>query len=955
VKQKFVTLYINKSALSILKSLLSILFLVFYINTQAQLEADNWTIAGYEYTTFNGASFPSQVSFPPTVGSSGFGSLTQSDKNGKLLFFMDAGIVYDRNFKPMPSSFSSNGNVGLLYTVNSSEISQPTLCVPYPNQDSMYIIFHINSTSVLPTSKLYYSIIDLRLNNGNGDVVPGFRNIPLFAGQDVQYKLTAALHCNKNDVWVMGHFIESDKYFSILIDNTGVSSTVNYFTGSFIPSPLPNISWHKNNMGCMKVSALGNRMAANFQGLSFTELWDFNNSTGLATNMKLLTSAPPINDTLGSNQSSSNYYGPYGIEFSPSGNLLYISTNYNYYTYVTLPNGFSSNRTCYLNQYDLTLSTQMQIQASQFQVKREFAYAGAIQLANNGKLYMVTNNALSEIPNPENYGNCGFNLFFLVTGYSGLNLPIFLQSYFRYPIIATGNCQFQNISFSIQNPVGVSSVVWDFGDPASGVNNSSTSFNPTHIFSTQGSYLVKAVLQNANGCGADTIRKLVYAGQYKVYLGKDTSFCKNDTLTLKMKIPLATNTWSNGSTDTLIKITQPGTYWVKVKLGECIASDTIVVTQNPLPQFSLGADTVICNNATITLAPNPNYINSTYTWSNGTSNATNTVSNAGLHWLQLTDSKGCKYRDSITISFKTLPNYSLGNDTAICQKDTITLNATVAGATNYTWNTTATTATIKAFTTNTYWCDVNKEGCIYRDSINLLVKPLPLVNLGKDTTICEDKTYLLNATNPNASYLWQDASTNPTYLVTQAGTYHVKVTMSNCINRDTTIVQYQLKPKFTLGQDKLICPSLTYTLNPQLNPNGISFLWQDGSTDTTLKITQAGLYYLDITNYCGTTRDSILVTKGLCKVYVPTAFTPNNDNINDVFKIGGGEAIKDFTLTVFNRWGAKVYTTTNTQNGWNGTVNSKAQPTGAYIYNITYKDAVTNEVFKMKGTVVLIR
>jgi gliding motility-associated-like protein len=579
-------------------------------------------------------------------------------------------------------------------------------------------------------------------------------------------------------------------------------------------------------------------------------------------------------------------------------------------------------------------------------------------MANNGKMYISEfGGGLDEITYPENLGaSCNF-IPSVINNQSGFTtaLPTFLQSFFRYPIIATGNCQLQNMSFNIQNPIGVSSIVWDFGDPASGVNNSSTSFTPNHIFSSQGSYLVKAVLQNSNGCGADTIRKLVYAGQYGVNLGNDTSFCTGDSIRLRMHIPLGRTTWSTGSTDTAIYISQPGTYWVRVNLGDCIASDTIVVTTNALPQFSLGADTVICNNASITLVPNPNYNGSSYLWSNNVITPTNTVSNAGLHWLQIKDSKGCKWRDSINISFKTLPNYSLGNDTAICQKDTLLLNATVTGSTGYTWNTGAISPTLKAFNTNTYWCDVNKEGCIYRDSINLLVKPLPIVDLGRDTTICEDKTYLLNATNPNAVYLWQDSSVAPTYTVTQPGIYHVKVTLNGCITKDTTNVQYQLKPRFTLGADKLICPGLTFILNPNLNNNGLQFLWQDATVAPTYTVFQSGLYYVDISNYCGPTRDSILISKGLCKVFVPTAFSPNGDGINDLFKVGGGEAIKDFKLTLFNRWGAKVFETTSVSNGWNGTLNNATQPTGAYVYYLEYKDAVTNELFKMRGTVVLLR
>jgi gliding motility-associated-like protein len=936
-----------------------ILFVVIFCKTAtAQLEADNWVIGGESYLTFNGGSTPSQILFPSQFGIGGSTAISPSDKNGNLLFFTNGEYLYNKNTTLFPSMGNINSGFTPLKSTNSNaEVSQPTLCIPYPGHDSLYIIFHIyHSFNNDLESPLFYSIVNTKLDNGLGDLVPGQRDIPLLNGDNVQFKLTAALHCNKKDIWVLGHLLNSDKYFSILVTENGVSTTPTFFMGNFIPNPYIN-SLHKNNMGCIKVSALGNRMAANMQGMEFTELWDFNNSTGIGTNMKMITSAPPAGETV-YYALYDHFVGPFGIEFSPSGNIMYISTSYSYYTFVNVE-GNLTNAVSYLEQYNVNLPTQAQIQATQLLVKKiQGAYSGAIQVANNGKMYLTTGSALSEVPNPENYGSCGFNPYVFTFGFSGRSIPIFLQSYFRYPVIAVGNCNFTTMSFNIQNPIGVSSIAWDFGDPASGINNTSTLPNPTHIFSAQGSYTIKAVLQNSNGCGADTIRKVVYAGEYKVFLGNDTSFCKNDTLTLRMKIPNAQNEWSNGSRDTLLKVTQPGKYWVTVRLGECVAADTINITEDALPQFTLGNDQLICSNISTTLAPSPTYTNATYTWSNAATTPTTTITTAGDYWLLLKDAKGCTWRDTVKVNYKQLPNYTLGADKAICEKDTLTLDATVVGATSYTWKNGATTPAIKAYTTGTYWCDVNKDGCIYRDSIDILVKPLPIAALGKDTTICEDNTHTLNATNTNSTYKWQDGATTPTYTVSLAGQYYVTVTKQGCISKDTINISYQLKPRFSLGADQLICPNFTITLQPKFiitDTLPLQYQWYDGSSNPTYTATQQGLYFVDISNYCGDTRDQIMISKGLCKIYVPTIFTPNNDGKNDLFKIEGGEEVKDFELTIYNRWGTKILQTKNIQQGWDGTINGKAQPAGAYIYLIQYKDALTNKTEVIKGTVMLMR
>ena len=218
--------------------------------------------------------------------------------------------------------------------------------------------------------------------------------------------------------------------------------------------------------------------------------------------------------------------------------------------------------------------------------------------------------SLSVINRPEILGTgCQFvqDALFIDDGTSqhhcDFGLPNFIQSYFNDPIIAIGNCQFSNISFSVQNLIGVNNVIWDFGDPASGANNSSTSLTPTHIFSQEGQYQVKAILFNNNGCGADTIFKIVHAGEFKVFLGSDTTICQGDTLALRIKIPNAVNLWNDNSTDTTIAVTQAGQYWVRVTLGECTATDTINVVMRSLPVFSLGNDTTVCMNQSLSLAP----------------------------------------------------------------------------------------------------------------------------------------------------------------------------------------------------------------------------------------------------------------------------------------------------------------------------------------------------------------
>jgi gliding motility-associated-like protein len=725
----------------------------------------------------------------------------------------------------------------------------------------------------------------------------------------------------------------------------------------------------------------------------------------------------------------------------------------------------------------------------------------ALQLAPNGKIYIAkeTKDSLAVINHPNNHGllaNFQKNGVFLAGRLSSLGLPAFNQSLFYNPIIITGNCLFTNISFSLNNIPDLDSVKWNFGDVASGSNNFSNLFSPTHIFTAEGIYTVQAILYNKQGCSADTVYKKVYAGPFKVFLGNDTGFCQKDTLLLKTNIPNATNLWNNGSTDTILKVSTAGKYWVKVSLVGCTASDTIDIVQNPLPLFSLGNDTAICNNASISIQPKTTLNNVLYNWSTSSTQPLINVSNAGLYWLKITNNKGCSYIDSIVINSSQLPNYTLGNDTAICSKDTLNLNAFVSTATSYFWNTGATTPTIKVTNAGIYWCNVNSNGCVYRDSVTVSVNPLPAFsfgadktycgfssftlkpnlpniseylwqdgstkdslilvqsgtfwarvknnfgcvfadtvqinlnqypsfNLGKDTTLCEGQLLALNAFAPNAtSYTWQNGSTNQQLQINNTGVYwcrvnaagciktdtiaityvnlpivnlgidtllcnndtlllnaanigatylwntgettasivakqpklyNVKVTKNNCTNTDGVLIQYSKTPVFNLGLNQSICSGDSIVLKPLVNVNDGNFLWNTASTNTSIVVKTEGSYFLKISNTCGSFTDTIVYTKGVCKFIIPNAFSPNGDQVNDVFLPLYGENVVKYRLTIFNRNGHIVFTSVDRNKAWDGTKNGTPLPVATYYWVLDYATSHNGNFNHLSGSITLLR
>jgi len=398
-----------------------------------------------------------------------------------------------------------------------------------------------------------------------------------------------------------------------------------------------------------------------------------------------------------------------------------------------------------------------------------------------------------------------------------------------------------------------------------------------------------------------------------------------------------------------------GNYNVRIKdVNSCTGTDTIQVIKYPAPIFFIGNDTALCTGAAILLkAPKGNQYQ--YKWQDNSVADTYTVTNTGLYSLKVTNQYNCFFTDTVLILFKSIPNFSLGNDTSLCSGKSLNLQKFTPGW-SYLWNTGSILPSISINSPGLFWLKVSDSGCVKTDSIYVSLTPLPIVDLGNDTSICEGQTLQLkiNNNNNNNGYLWQDNSTNNTYTVSHEGIYSVFVTKNNCTIGDTIDVQYQLKPNFTLGPDQSICENQTILLQPVVNP-GWQLKWNNGSNQSFYKVTTQGTIYLDAKNTCGSTRKEVLFTKGLCKVYVPNSFSPNGDGKNDVFKVSGTESITEFHLQVFNRYGQLIFETTDKNKGWDGSIKNQPVQSGNYVYLLEYKQSAYVKKQMVRGSCLLIR
>lgn len=193
----------------------------------------------------------------------------------------------------------------------------------------------------------------------------------------------------------------------------------------------------------------------------------------------------------------------------------------------------------------------------------------------------------------------------------------------------------------------------------------------------------------------------------------------------------------------------------------------------------------------------------------------------------------------------------------------------------------------------------------------------------------------------------------------KSGIYSIQANLigkCDIVNDSTQVkVMSSALQTFTLGPDTALCANTTLVLNAR---NGYSsYLWQDGSTDSTFKVTQPGTYHISVKDSCGNDlKDAITVRINVCnqEFYIPNSFTPNGDGRNDVFRPLLSNVAINYRFTVYNRWGEKVFETTEIGKGWNGNTRGEHDVTSTYIWTCSYQFAGTRPKNE-KGTVVLIR
>jgi gliding motility-associated-like protein len=457
--------------------------------------------------------------------------------------------------------------------------------------------------------------------------------------------------------------------------------------------------------------------------------------------------------------------------------------------------------------------------------------------------------------------------------------------------------------------------VWNLGEFGNAVNNSVV-FSPAITYGFEGNKSANLLVVNSNGCRDSVTRVLAVSKSPPLHFGfKDTLICPPDTLKLQA-FGEGSFTWDalpgllSGVNTSSPLVAPLATTWYKVtqRLETCTGTDSVRVRVTNSVVLNALADTAICLGDNVVLRTGGNA--NTYQWSpanllsNPSAQSPSALVQVATRFKVVATVSNCKAEAEFLVSPVPYPQANAGDDQLICFGNTAQLNSTVVGS-RMVWspasslsNASITNPVASPLQTTTYVLNVfDNLGCPKPgiDTVNVTVEPPINLTLNGDTSVVVGQ--VLQLTGAGASkYLW--------------------------------------KPAFGLSDSTIPNPSAVYT-QPA---NQLLY--------TFIGYNDAGC------------RDSITlrirVFSGGPTVYVPTAFTPNGDGLNETLKptLAGMRELSFFR--VFNRYGEMIFNTTSPYDEWDGRVKNQNQSSGLFIWMVQAVD-YDGKTVQAKGTTMLIR
>jgi gliding motility-associated-like protein len=853
-----------------MKRLLSFLFIFISVSHLHSQYANIWKLGngyGLDFTTPTPVLIGSAISGHPDNSSS------ISDASGNLLFYTTGVNVWNKNNIIMP-----NGT-GL---IGSYTGGQCALIVPIPCSTTKYVIFH--TTDFSNPGNLSYSVVDMSLNAGLGDVVVGQKNISLGTGWTE--KICAYYNAANNCYWVLTHKWMSNQFVAWKVDATTIAVTsVTSSIGTV--HNCGTVGGAHDAMGQLTISPDGTKVVNALTCQDKFEFFDFNQTSGVLSNSISIVG---------------NGGNAWGTAFSPDSKKVYVNSIF----------GMS------VFQYDLTTYTSPAILASKTTVYNTGVGGynfGYMELGPNGKVYMPRPNTafLSCVNSPNSLGAaCNFSYSAISTGTATVQWGMSRIAYNIGPS-STGSLNLSSATTSITcngltngsstiyvaNP-GSYSYTWTPGGYTTASANNLAAGNYT-------------VTVSDGGCNTNTtIVTILQPSAINLSISNPTTACKNVTTVLSSTVfggnPSYTYTWLPGFSNTSsvsVNLNSSTVYTLLVR-------DSSLCTKTATTSISISTLTsnfnYNLNPCTGAITTTNTSVNSTfYNWDFGDGGTSNSVSpshtytNSGTYVISLiaTNAAGCSdtITNSITVSNASQSIFTAS--TAVCDSAVHLTNSSI-GAASYLWdfggNITSTLSNPSSHSypgSGTYTISlITNPGSscadTSRQTVTIIKNVISQFSIGYSP--CTTSISTANTSSFAVTYGWDfgdgfsSVSNNPSHNYATPGTYTVALIANpgtGCADtsyQQVTILGAPLA-SFTFVKDP--CSAVVTFSNTSINST--SFQWDFGNghtsnlNDPSFNFNHPGTYTVALTAQPGSgCSNTMLQTIAISYTAVTADFTYNN-------------------------------------------------------------------------------
>jgi gliding motility-associated-like protein len=384
------------------------------------------------------------------------------------------------------------------------------------------------------------------------------------------------------------------------------------------------------------------------------------------------------------------------------------------------------------------------------------------------------------------------------------------------------------------------------------------SSNDSLVVNSSGTYAL--TVQNNCGIATDTIQVTYAQPVMPVNLGADVTLCPGEQFILDAQNPGASYLWQDMSTADTLVVTTSGSYSVVISSLCNSVTDTINITfaNNP-PHVDLPEQLTLCQGQTIILDAVIGGVS--YQWNDMSALQQLSVTSPGIYSVTVSNSCGMD-QDTVTIlDGGPAPVVELGSDIELCPGTQVLLNPTFSNVDTWLWQDGSVLSSFNISGPGQISVQANNSCGVAYDTLQVTLLPaLPVPDLGADTLLCPGDEFLIILNVTGVDIVWHDGSTLPDFQVTEPGEI-IAMISNHCGSLSDTLLVTALAdvPPLDLGPDQSLCPGELISIDPDVA--NVDYIWQDGSTGPVFQTTQPGTIILTITNTCGQSTDTMVISE----------------------------------------------------------------------------------------------